>query len=839
MRHRTTRKTPHHRIGRMPLAAAIIAALCSPLAMAQEASAQQEQKDRAVTLDAVTVTAQKREENLQKVPISMQVLGTQQLQELQVRDAEDYLRLMPSVSLETAGPGFGQVYMRGVASGGDGNHSGSLPSVGIYLDEQPITTIQGALDLHVFDLARVETLSGPQGTLYGASSQSGTIRLITNKPDPSGFATGGGIELNSVSHGGLGYVTEAFVNVPLSERSALRVVGWHKKDAGYIDNVFGSRTYPYWDADTGHGTDDNREVAEDDYNWVETTGARAALRFDLDDNWTITPQFMAQKQIVNGAFATDPQVGDYALTHFYKEYSEDKWWQGALTVTGKVGNFDLTYAFSHLKRDDFVDQDYNDYGFWYDAVAGYGAYFCSQFDPDAFMCAPGGSTNPSQFIHGIDGYSKTSHELRLASPQDQRFRFVAGVFWQDQKHDIEQRYMINDLDPQQWVEGWPDTIWLTQQDRRNRDSAVFGEASFDITDKLTLTAGGRYFWVDNSLKGFFGYGDWGWSSSTGEAGCISQDDYEGAPCLSFDKRVKENDLLGKINLNYQIDDNKMVYAIWSQGYRPGGINRRGTLPPYLSDYLDNFEFGWKTTWLDNRLSFNGAVFEERWKDFQFSIIGPNGLTEIRNANQARIRGLELDVNWAVNYNFRLGAGLSLYDAELTKDYCGWTDANGKPVTSCPNGTLNPDGDAVLGPQAPAGTRLPVTSKGKGFLTGRYTWDVGAAEWYVQGVVAHEDKRSTDLRVAPQFPGEVTAYAVKGDLPAWTTMDVSAGFRWENYTVDFYIKNVTDERVVQGRFTQCPESICGASGVVAEYPNGQVYETIGLPRLMGIRFGWNF
>ena len=238
---------------------------------------------------------------------------------------------------------------------------------------------------------------------------------------------------------------------------------------------------------------------------------------------------------------------------------------------------------------------------------------------------------------------------------------------------------MRDLDPQQWVTGWPDTIWLTQQDRRDRDSAVFGEASFDITDKLTLTAGGRYFWVDNSLKGFFGYGDWGWSSSTGEAGCISQDDYEGAPCLSFDKRVKENDFLGKVNLNYQIDDNKMVYAIWSQGYRPGGINRRGTLPPYLSDYLDNFEFGWKTTWLDNRLSFNGAVFEERWKDFQFSIIGPNGLTEIRNANQARIRGLELDVNWAVNYNFRLGAGLSLYDAELTKDYCGWTDANGKPV----------------------------------------------------------------------------------------------------------------------------------------------------------------
>jgi outer membrane receptor protein involved in Fe transport len=134
------------------------------------------------TVDEVIITAQKREENLQDVPVSIQALGGQKLEELQVSDFGDFVKFLPSVSTQASGPGFGSVYMRGVASGGDGNHSGSLPSVGIYLDEQPITTIQGALDIHVYDIARVEALAGPQGTLYGASSQAGTIRIITNKP---------------------------------------------------------------------------------------------------------------------------------------------------------------------------------------------------------------------------------------------------------------------------------------------------------------------------------------------------------------------------------------------------------------------------------------------------------------------------------------------------------------------------------------------------------------------------------------------------------------------------------------------------------------------------------
>ena len=240
-------------------------------------------------LEEIVVTAQKRTEDLQSVPLSIQAFSTQRLQDLNIQRFDDYVRFMPSVSYQTLGPGFAAVYMRGVASGGDGNHSGSLPSVGIYLDEQPITTIQGALDVHLYDIQRVEALAGPQGTLYGASSQAGTLRIITNRPDSSAFDASYGLEVNSVDGGDFGYLAEGMVNLPLNDRAAVRLVGWHRHDAGYIDNVYRERTYP-----TSGITVNNADFVETNYNEAFTSGARAALRLDLTDNWTITPQLMTQ-----------------------------------------------------------------------------------------------------------------------------------------------------------------------------------------------------------------------------------------------------------------------------------------------------------------------------------------------------------------------------------------------------------------------------------------------------------------------------------------------------------------------------------------------------------------
>jgi iron complex outermembrane recepter protein len=781
-------------LARLPLATAIGLAISSA-AMGQAAR----QPEEAPMLDAVTVTSQKRVENLQQVPISIQVLGAEQLDELHVRDFEDVATLFPSVSFQRLGevPSNFQVYMRGVASGGDGNHSGPLPSVGVYVDEQPVTTIRGAIDLHPYDIERVEALAGPQGTLYGASSQSGTLRIITNKPDASAFAAGYGMELNSVSHGGSGHVAEAFVNAPIGERAAIRLVGWDRDDAGFIDNAPGTRTFP-----SSGITIDNAGVARDDYNFSDTTGARAALKIDLTDTWTVTPSVIAQRQDINGSFGVNPDVGDLATTQFYPQTSEDRWTQSALTVQGRIGTFDVTYAFAHLDRDLETQSDYNDYAFWYDTLFGYGTYF---YDDN------GDLINPAQYIQAVNGYRKRSQELRIASPSEHRFRFVAGVFWQQQDNDIEERYLIDGLASVLSVTGWPDTIWLTRQRREDHDEALFGELSYDFTERLTATAGMRFFRVDNSLRGFFGFSEGYFPGADyGEAACTpSSPSFPGTPCQVFDKRVKENDSLGRVNLKYQLSDRAMVYGTWSEGFRPGGINRRGTLDPYLSDYLTNWELGWKSSWADGGLTFNGAVFQQEWEDFQFAILGQNGLTEIKNANQARIRGFESDISWAATYNLRLSGGIALYDAELTENYCGFTDANGKPETVCAD------------PEAPAGTRLPITARFKGNVTARYSFDLGAFDAHLQGVVSHEGSRRTDLRLAES--------AILGDLGAYTLFDLGAGIGRDGWALDFYLRNAFDERAELSRFTQCAEAVCGE----------QAYTVVARPRTFGVRFSQTF
>ena len=844
------------RLTKLPLAAAICFAMSSAAfaqtdpATTPAATTTTPDASKTPTLDAVTVTAQKREENLQKVPISIQVLGNTQLEQQNVNDFEDAVKLLPSVSIAPNGPGFGQVYMRGVANGGDGNHSTSLPSVGIYLDEQPITTIQGALDIHFYDISRVEALSGPQGTLYGASSEAGTIRIITNKPDPTAFAAGFGIEVNSVGHGGMGHVLEGFVNAPISPSAAIRAVAWEKHDAGYIDNVLGSRTYPSWDADSGgHGTVTNANAAKDNYNTVDTYGARVALKVDLNDSWSVTPTLMSQKQTSDGGFNYDPVVGELELTHFYPETSDDRWTQAGLTVQGKIGNFDLVYAFAHLKRDVDLESDYNDYGFWYDTVYGYGAYF---YDDN------GDLVNPSQYIQAADRYKKTSHELRISSPSDDRLRFVAGVFWQDQFHDIEQNYKVDNLASSLAVTGTENNIWLTKQERRDHDEAVFGEITYDITDKLTATGGMRYFRAHNSLDGFFGFGR-GYSGTPfppdpadyiggvnnptyiaklasyeikvlkayGEAKCellygpdsSKWTKFNGAPCEVFNKEVKESGSLGRINVTYKFDDRHLIYATWSEGYRPGGVQRRGILPNYKADFLTNYEIGWKTSWADNRLTFNGSVFREEWKNFQFSVLGLNGLTDIRNAAQAEITGFETEINWAATYNLVLSGGLSYYDAKLSADYCGTLDGNNDPETVCTD------------PEAPSGTQLPVTAKFKSNLNARYTWDLGSMEAYWQATYAHMGKRTTDLRLHDR--------AVYGDMPAFDTLDLSFGVKKNNWSLDLFVKNVTDERGQMNRFLQCATDVCGAQGYDAMYPNGQIYITPIQPRTYGIRFSQEF
>lgn len=774
------------------------AALLASTMMTGLAHAQSQAAQSATALEEVVVTAQKRSENLQDVPVSIQALGGEKLEQLQVGAFVDYVKYLPSVSFTTSGPGFGQVYMRGVASGGDGNHSGSLPSVGVYLDEQPVTTIQGALDIHVYDVARVEALAGPQGTLYGASSQAGTLRIITNKPTSTGFKAGVDLELNQVDHGGTGHTLEGFVNMPLSDKIAVRLVGWDVRDAGYIDNVAGSRTYTRGDDDpTNDVTIFNKARVKDDYNTVYTQGGRAALRIELDDNWVVTPQVMGQVQKVGGLFAYDPKVGDLKVTHFYPESSKDKWVQAAMTIEGQVANLDVTYSGSYLKRNDVVNSDYTDYSYFYDQL---GSGF-------AWTDNAGNLVNPSQYIQGKDRYRKESHEIRIASPQDQKLRFVAGGFYQKQKHNIFQNYKIDGLGSDISVPGYTGTIWLTKQNRVDRDKAVFGQAEYDITDKLMLTAGIRFFKAHNTLVGFYGYG--AGYGSTGERACFKGPVVAGSPCTNLDKGVKESGNVPKVTLTYKIDGDKLVYATYSKGFRPGGINRRSTLPPYQADYLKNYEAGWKTTWFNNSFRWNGAVYLEDWKNFQFSILGANGLTEIKNANQARIKGVESDITWVPARGLTINASAAYTDAKLSANYCGFTDSAGNPITQCAS------------PQAPDGQVLPVTPKFKSNVTVRYDFNLGDWDAFAQGSYVGQTSNWTDLRTLER--------GLIGKQPRYSTVDLSTGIDKDGLSLSLYLKNIFDKRASLNRYAECAESLC--------YP--MTYIVPNQPRTLGIKLGKQF
>ena len=608
----------HRVLRQLPLAASISAILAG--APMVHAAGEAESN----TLEEVVVTAQKRTENLQDVPISIEVLDNTRLEQLHVVNLDDYVKYSPSIAYSRAEgqggngqPGTSHIYMRGVVSGANENHSGSQPSVGTYLDEQPVTTIDGTVDVHLYDIQRIEVLEGPQGTLYGASSEAGTVRIITNKPDPTKFSAGYDVQGNKVTHGGTGWEAEGFVNIPLSPIAAIRLVGWDEHDAGFIDNVAGTnksaciqngvRTFPSWsgqpagtwyDTSTpssanvapcpalgviGAGAISNAAYVKNNYNTADTKGGRAALKLDIGDNWTVTPSVMGQALSSEGFFGFDPGVGDLEVTHFGPEYSNDTFTQSALTVEGKYTNFDITYAGAFMKRTTHSIADYSDYSEFYDRVYGSGAYWTG---------ADGKPMMPQELVVTKGYFEKWSHELRLDTPQNLPVRATVGVFIQRQLHDIWEQYVMpgygftnpygtlnsatpnpNGFDQALSIPTLANTIWLTDEQRVDRDQAAFAQATWDMTSQWSLNGGLRYFTYDNTLNGFYGYSKAYSPNGSGESKCFAPASTPYAPCTDLNNRVTSSGNVPRLNLTYKATPDKMLYATFSKGFRPGGVNR--------------------------------------------------------------------------------------------------------------------------------------------------------------------------------------------------------------------------------------------------------------------------
>ena len=853
-------------LSRLPLASAISAVLASGAVYAAD------QKADVGGLEDVVVTAQKHSENMQDVPVAIVALGTEKLEELHVTNLDDYVKFLPSVAYSrgqgqggNGQPGSSHVYMRGVVSGANENHSGSQPSVGTYLDEQPVTTIDGTVDVHVYDIARVEVLEGPQGTLYGASSQAGTIRIITNKPDPTKFIAGYDVSVNDVSHGGVGYAAEGFVNIPLSPVAAIRLVAWDEHAAGFINNVAGTnasggiqngtRYFPSWCAynnpsvtpgnatcPVGAGSISNAAYRKDAYNTADTKGGRAALKLTLDDNWTITPTIMGQSVNSEGFFGYDPAVGDLQITHFAPENSQDSWIQTSLTVEGKVGNLDLTYAGAYMKRNTHSIADYSDYAFFYDKVYGSGAIWRGN-SSDPTNPAGGPPIMPQEVVITKGYFEKFSHEVRLSTPQDQPVKGTVGLFMQRQLHDIFEQYAMpgygaNFSSPYTGpnpagfadylsIPTLPNTIWLTDEQRVDRDQAAFAQVIWDINDKLSVTGGYRYFKTDNTLQGFYGYSanfDALSGYSSGMDNCFAPASVNGVPCTDLNKRVADSGHVPRVNATYKFSPDKMIYVTYSEGFRPGGVNRTAAagIGPYAADYLKNYEFGWKTQWLNHHLRWNGSIFQEDWNNFQFSFLGPNSVTIITNGGDAKIKGIENELEWAIGGGWTWSVNATLLDPKLTSNYCGYTDPSGNAVHTADCSGTNSDGSAHAAstPLAPAGANLPIAPKFKANTVIRYGWSVGKWDADAQLAVVYQTQTAPALKTQDQ--------QIIGTQPAYYLADLSAGMEKDGKRWELAINNVTDERAQISRFVQCTVSMCQ-----------QPYVIPAQPRTVMLKFGQKF
>ena len=765
---------------------------------------------RAATADAdaaaqgavvqeVIVTATKREQNLQKVPVAVTALTPAILSQHQVNSSDDYIKLLPSVSFQSFGPGQSQLYFRGLTSGGDGLHIGSEPATGVYVDEVPLTTIGNGVDLHVYDIARVEALSGPQGTLFGASSLSGTLRIITNQPE-SHFSAAVEAQADGFTDGQPGGEVQGYVNIPLGDKAAIRLVGFDEHDGGYIDNVFKSRTFnlsPGSDPATGDTlTENNSKFVKNDFNDVDTYGGRAALKVDLNDNWTITPDVIYQHQKAEGNFLTNPKLGDLKVADFSPDLNVDDWYLASMTIKGKIDNWDVLYAGGYFERSVLNRADYSYYAVGYDN-AGYTSYV-------TFPNGHGGFLDPDQQFNSLDGYSKQSHEFRVSSPADQPVRFLGGVFYERQTDLSTSNYVVPGLtasgDPRA-VPGETDDIFYKHLNRVDRDFALFGELAWDIRPDLTLTLGGRYFTADNTLLGFSGFS----GDAENAAVCLPSKAITDVPCVNVNAEVKENGETHKANLAWRVTPQVMVYATYSTGFRPGGVNRLALAPPYKPDTVDNYEVGWKTTWLDGSLRFNGAIFNEEWHGVQYALSPPGfaGVTIIDNAGDARSYGLEGDVAWRPIQALTLAASGTVLHAALTQDFCNF-DSNGV-ATGC----------------APKGTRLPIQPNYKVNASARYEFTVHDYKSFVEGDLNAQGDSTSALFTADE--------AALGPTDPFVTFDLSAGFGRDNWTLSVFAQNLFDDRGVLSKGTDCVVSICG----------GDPLDYLTKPRFVGAKISAKF
>jgi outer membrane receptor protein involved in Fe transport len=861
-------------------------------AHAEEAEAPAAAAAPSEDIGDIIVTATRKAESMQNVPIAMQALSTSTLEQRQVKGLTDFAALLPSVSFEGIGPGRNTAFFRGIVPAG-----GNYASVGYYLDDIPITGTE-VPDIHAYDLERVEALAGPQGTLYGAGSLGGTIRLITNKPNLDKFEAGYDAEVNKYGKGDFGGQFEAFVNQPLTETLAVRAMGYYRRDGGYIDNTPNNGKLNNGDpavynlGDTNPLTFynlDNSDIAKDDYNTIREFGGRLQVLWEPADGWAITPQITAQKQVARGYFGYDPRVGDLEVHDYDQTKNDDRWYQAALSIHGHIGDFDIVSATGYFKRRTKTLNDYTYYTVTYDGFGGGYESYLQFFDGksctgsgDSLRCSK--LLDPTQYYHADTHRNKFTQELRITTPKDWPFDITLGGFYQRQKNKLNTYYAIRGLEdvvgytaacaysvtydadgnkicdgnetslegfgiPESaggtMVVGNPaakgDGYYVVEWNQLFHDEAIFAEGHYNITPKLKITGGIRYFWTDYSVVGFAGV-----AASAQGVGCetpLPAD--KRLTCLNTNPlaadrtgRYKEDGETHKIALDWRFAPSKMIYANYSTGFRPGGFNRplriRATattpsflavVPPYESETLTNYEVGVKTTW-GGIFRVNAAVYLEKWNNIQYGVVvaGAQGAGMTGNAGKAEVKGFEYDADLKLG-KFTLSTSGAYNDAKLKGDFCNFAvdpaTASIGQLSSCSSTNFIPGNPPIPTVAAADGTRLPRQPKFKGTSSIRYDTEIGSLNAYIQGAALYQTSATQDLNV--------NANRLLGNTSGFVSFDFSAGLKKDGWTVTAFIQNAFDKRGQLTKNTFCSIDFCADSS-----------RTFTIrPQFFGLRVGQRF
>ncbi len=796
-----------------PLSFAISAILAAPAmtAVAQD----QADADNEFLLEEVLVTARKRTENLQSIPESIQAISSQQIIQAGIKGMGDYARFIPSLNIVQANPGTAKVIFRGIA---DAQSTFiAEPSAAVYLDEQSLV-VTGQPNPRMVDIERVEALSGPQGTLYGASAQAGVLRIVTNKPNPEAFDANFDVSGSYMKEGDPSYDASVMLNLPISDTFAVRLVGFTARDGGFIDNVLG--TTPRFELF------DNADAVKDDINEVNYYGGRISARWFINDDWTATAGIIYQNTESDARSEHDPEhAGELNVVRFKPEFEYDKqdWTQYALTIEGDLGFAEFVSATAYFTRDWEYTQDTSvSYASYFGTFCYSGYYYnWSQYSRYCFQPAGVGNyyNDPIGYLKNATDNWKLSQEFRLLH-QGETIDWVAGLFYEKSHEDWqfttfadgynESKSIQNYLDGNLIWRGNPipavlpdDAWWFSADDTDWEQWAVFGEMTWHISDRWDATAGYRWFKRTMDKTYFvqlpqFNLTDEGISNP-------SSDEKDGFP---------------KFSLAWNLTDDSMIYGLYSEGFRPGGTNRNRGIPFFASQYdadtLKNIELGSKNTFLDGRVRLNATYFDMSWDDFQLEVVDPSNRPcgsanappapscsqpwqkVVANVGNASSRGLEIQFDFAASENLTLGGNATWLDATL-------------------------DDDVEIGVLVPAGSRLPLSPEFKGSMYAQYEWPVDwfnahnawiRLQWSYTGDMLNQVEPLTlDDGPSPQI--EQSAYDI-GDL--------RFGVDGTSWSMQLYVNNLTDERAV-----------LFANPYELDYFFGRSRVTVNRPREFGIRW----